>query len=233
MFTRLRTWRPAPAVAGGPAGGRRGPAGARTGRRLPGVGRRSRGGWPGTRGRLRAQPFEHFVRQGERTWEVACAVGSGGCDGGTGSPALPRIPESQGGDVVGGGGETWWGRRCPRPAGEGPPPASSRVRQERGRRAGPELGLWEAPAGSARGCDNGSGSRHYRARAPLGFLPSRNDGVGSAGERDGGGPLRVPSGQAATGSGRTDLGSACAVGSGGCDGGRPAPRSSGFLPSQE
>ena len=40
------------------------------------------------------------------------------------------------------------------------------------------------------------------------------------------GPLRAPSGQASTGSGRTDLGSARAVGSGGCDGGRrrPAPR---------
>ena len=40
------------------------------------------------------------------------------------------------------------------------------------------------------------------------------------------GPLRVPSGQASTGSGRTDLGGARAVGSGGCDGGRrrPAPR---------
>ena len=40
------------------------------------------------------------------------------------------------------------------------------------------------------------------------------------------GPLRAPSGQALTGSGRTDLGSARAVGSGGCDGGRrrPAPR---------
>ena len=38
-----------------------------------------------------------------------------------------------------------------------------------------------------------------------------------------------------TGSGRTDLGSALAVGSGGCDGGwrRPALRPSGFLPSQE
>ena len=40
------------------------------------------------------------------------------------------------------------------------------------------------------------------------------------------GPLRVPSGQASTGSGRTGLGSARAVGSGGCDGGRGclAPR---------
>ena len=33
------------------------------------------------------------------------------------------------------------------------------------------------------------------------------------------GPLRVPSGQASTGSGRTGLGGARAVGSGGCDGG--------------
>ena len=49
------------------------------------------------------------------------------------------------------------------------------------------------------------------------------------------GPLRVPSGQASTGSGRTDLGGARAVGSGGCDRGRrrAAPRPSGFLPSQE
>ena len=38
------------------------------------------------------------------------------------------------------------------------------------------------------------------------------------------GPLRAPSGQALTGSGRTDLGSARAVGSGGCDGGRRRPR---------
>ena len=40
------------------------------------------------------------------------------------------------------------------------------------------------------------------------------------------GPLRVPSGQASTGSGRTGLGGARAVGCGGCDGGRrrPAPR---------
>ena len=37
-------------------------------------------------------------------------------------------------------------------------------------------------------------------------------------------PLRVPSGQASTGSGRTDLGSARAVGSGGCDGVGDAPR---------
>ena len=46
-------------------------------------------------------------------------------------------------------------------------------------------------------------------------------------------PLRVPSGQASTGSGRTDFGGAPLVGSGGCDGGRrrPAPRPSGFLPS--
>ena len=44
------------------------------------------------------------------------------------------------------------------------------------------------------------------------------------------GPLRVPSGQASTGSGRTDLGGARAVGSGGWDGGRrrPAPRPSGY-----
>ena len=50
-----------------------------------------------------------------------------------------------------------------------------------------------------------------------------------------GGPLRVPSGQASTGSGRTDSGSGPATGSGGSDRGRrrPAPRPSGFLPSQE
>ena len=39
-----------------------------------------------------------------------------------------------------------------------------------------------------------------------------------------GSTLRVPSGQASTGSGRTDLGSARAVGSGGCDGVGDAPR---------
>ena len=37
------------------------------------------------------------------------------------------------------------------------------------------------------------------------------------------GPLRVPSGQASTGSGRTDLGGAPTTGSGGCDGGTGTP----------
>ena len=49
---------------------------------------------------------------------------------------------------------------------------------------------------------------------------------GVAGAVGGGSPLRVPSGQASTGSGRTVSGSARAMGSGGRDGGRrrPAPR---------
>ena len=45
-----------------------------------------------------------------------------------------------------------------------------------------------------------------------------------AGMTRAGGPLRVPSGQASTGSGRTDLGSAPTTGSRGCDGGGDAPR---------
>ena len=50
------------------------------------------------------------------------------------------------------------------------------------------------------------------------------------------GPLRVPSGQASTGSGRTDSGSAATTGSGGCLGGgdAPAPRPGpGFPRSRE
>ena len=49
-----------------------------------------------------------------------------------------------------------------------------------------------------------------------------------------GGPLRVPSGQASTGSGRTELGGAATTGSRGCDGGGDAPRPGpGFPRSRE
>ena len=47
-----------------------------------------------------------------------------------------------------------------------------------------------------------------------------------------GGPLRVPSGQASTGSGRTELGSASMTGSRGCDGGRRRPRRAPALGSR-
>ena len=83
--------------------------------------------------------------------------------------------------------------------------------------SGPATGSW--------GCDGG-GDAPRRAPLDTGFRRYDDGGVraGKCWWCWGGGPLRVPSGQASTGSGRTDLGSGPATGSRGCDGGGDAPR---------
>ena len=157
--------------------------------------------------------------QGERCRGVSLRRGVGDAMGDGDAPrpcpGFPRSRERRWGGVGYGGGCLWWG--------EGPAAAGRAVR--------------EPPLRRGVGDTTGDGDAPRRAPA-LGSRVRGNDD-GGCGVWRGllvvGGGLRVPSGQASTGSGRTDLGGACAVGSGGCDGGRrrPAPRPSGFLPSQE
>ena len=111
-------------------------------------------------------------------------------------------------------------------------PSGQALRQAQGER------IWEARV--RWGVGDAMGDGDAPRRAPLDSCLRRNDARGGVrvvmrGLLVAKGPLRVPSG-ASTGSGRTDLGSARAVGRGGCDGGRRRSRAalpSGFLPSQE
>ena len=179
----------------------------------------------------------------------ACAVGSGGAMGWETPrtahlwiPAFAGMTRAGEGDAgVGGGGPL----RVPfdrlRANGFG----EARVRWG----VGNAMGDGDAPRGAPldsclRRNDARGGVREGRGGAPVrrrtetaphrapcpGFPLSRERRWGSAGRRG----LLVAEGPS-TGSGRTDLGGAPSVGSGGCDGGRsrPAPRPSGFLPSQE
>ena len=155
----------------------------------------------------------------------ARAMGSGGCDGEDGD-APCRAPlgsclrrnDARGGVREGQWGGVWVGEGCWWRWGESPAAAGRAVREPPLRGLGSRGSDWGLGGGAPPGAPLDTGFRRYD-----------DGGVWGCG---GGCWWRWgPS----TGSGRTDLGSARAMGSGGCDEGRrrPAPRPSGFLPSQE
>ena len=162
-------------------------------------------------GPLRVPSGQASTGSGRTDLRGAPSVGSGGCDGGRRRPA-PRPSGYRLSPVRRWG---WGGWRVLLVSGGGPALAGRAIRESPLRRG---VGV-----GSAKGVGDGGAPP-----MPLWILAS-------AGMTRVEGPLRVTSGQASTGSGRTDFGGAPLVGSGGCDGGwrRPAPRPSGFLPSQE
>ena len=199
---------------------------------------------------MRKAPFECpqgrlRKAQGERIWEARVRWGVGVRWGTEAPRAAPLwIPAFAGmtrageGDAGAGGGGSLRQAQGERTRG-------ARVRWG----VGDAMGDGDAPRGAPldsclRRNDARGGVREGRGGAPVrrrtetaphrapcpGFPLSRERRWGSAGRRG----LLVAEGPS-TGSGRTDLGGAPSVGSGGCDGGRsrPAPRPSGFLPSQE
>ena len=132
--------------------------------------------------------------QGERIWEARLAVGSGGCDGDWRAPRLAPLDSClRRNDARG-------GVREGREVGTSPRRPCPGFPRERERRWGV---WWDALARGVR-VRVGARSRGRAVREP----PLRGEGEGvMRGLSGGGDPLRVPSGQASTGSGRTDSGS--------------------------